>query len=243
MASEATRGPWDPDAQHGGPPAALLGRAIEELAQDLHITRMTVEFLRPIPIQRVEVNTRLLNRGRRVGRFEAVMCTDGIEVARASALGIRRKELAFERAKEEPICHPGGSKFLEFPFFSQPTGYHTSVELRTEDGKVGGGQKMAWIRMLVPLLPDEDPSPLQRILVAADCGHGLSSPLDWRRYIFINPDLTVYTSRPAEGPWIGLHASTDAGTLGIGLTKSRIWDEVGPLGYSQQALLIDPRKT
>ena len=24
--SELTRGPWDPDAQHAGPPAALLGR-------------------------------------------------------------------------------------------------------------------------------------------------------------------------------------------------------------------------
>jgi len=108
---------------------------------------------------------------------------------------------------------------------------------------VGDGQKMAWIRMRVALLPDEEPSPLQRVLVAADCGHGISSPLDWRRYVFINPDLTVYTSRPAQGPWIGLQASTDAGTLGIGLTQSRLWDERGPLGHSQQALLIDHRLT
>jgi hypothetical protein len=27
--SELTRGPWDPDAQHAGPPSALLARALE----------------------------------------------------------------------------------------------------------------------------------------------------------------------------------------------------------------------
>ena len=31
FATEATRGPWDPGAQHAGPPAALIGREIERL--------------------------------------------------------------------------------------------------------------------------------------------------------------------------------------------------------------------
>ena len=30
-ATEATRGPWDAGAQHGGPPSALVGYAIEEI--------------------------------------------------------------------------------------------------------------------------------------------------------------------------------------------------------------------
>ena len=29
VATELTRGPWNPDHQHAGPPAALLARAIE----------------------------------------------------------------------------------------------------------------------------------------------------------------------------------------------------------------------
>lgn len=32
--SELTRGPWDEDSQHAGPPAALLGRALERLPVD-----------------------------------------------------------------------------------------------------------------------------------------------------------------------------------------------------------------
>jgi hypothetical protein len=31
VATELTRGPWDPGAQHAGPPAALIGREIERL--------------------------------------------------------------------------------------------------------------------------------------------------------------------------------------------------------------------
>lgn len=29
----STAGPWSPEAQHGGPPAALLGRALERLPE------------------------------------------------------------------------------------------------------------------------------------------------------------------------------------------------------------------
>ncbi len=72
VATKATRGPWNPDSQHGGPPAALLGRASEALAPDFHITRLTIEFLRPVPIRLLELNSRTLTRGRSVGRFEAV---------------------------------------------------------------------------------------------------------------------------------------------------------------------------
>src|SRR5919108_4856364 len=34
LPTELTRGPWDPDAQHAGPPAALLGRAIERIGSE-----------------------------------------------------------------------------------------------------------------------------------------------------------------------------------------------------------------
>jgi hypothetical protein len=41
-----TAGPWTPDAQHGGPPAALLARSIERLEEsaDRVIGRYTMEL-------------------------------------------------------------------------------------------------------------------------------------------------------------------------------------------------------
>ena len=49
--TELTRGPWDPGAQHAGPPAALLARALErcEPRPGLQIGRVTVEILGPSP--------------------------------------------------------------------------------------------------------------------------------------------------------------------------------------------------
>ena len=45
----ATRGPWSPDAQHGGPVAALLCRGVEavESAMPLGVSRLTVELANP----------------------------------------------------------------------------------------------------------------------------------------------------------------------------------------------------
>jgi hypothetical protein len=47
VATELARGPWDPAAQHGGAPAALLMRAFEELpaGDGLMLSRVTYERL------------------------------------------------------------------------------------------------------------------------------------------------------------------------------------------------------
>src|SRR5918998_2969477 len=55
--SELTRGPWDPGAQHAGPPAALLGRAVE--LEGMHVGRITVEILRPVPLAPLAVTRRV----------------------------------------------------------------------------------------------------------------------------------------------------------------------------------------
>jgi hypothetical protein len=78
-ATELTRGPWDPGAQHAGPPAALLGRALEQLpeAAEFQISRLTYEILRSIPIAPVTVVARIVRPGRRVQMVEAELAVDG----------------------------------------------------------------------------------------------------------------------------------------------------------------------
>ncbi|HEY4777998.1 MAG TPA: acyl-CoA thioesterase domain-containing protein, partial [Solirubrobacterales bacterium] len=73
VATELTRGPWDPGAQHAGPPAALLGREIERLeaAEEFQVGRVTCEILRSVPIAPVAVSARVLRPGRRVQLVEA----------------------------------------------------------------------------------------------------------------------------------------------------------------------------
>jgi hypothetical protein len=63
--TELTRGPWGPDAQHAGPPAA---REVERLdgGDDRHVARITFEILRAVPIAPLRVEARIVRPGRSV---------------------------------------------------------------------------------------------------------------------------------------------------------------------------------
>ena len=93
LPTELTRGPWDPDSQHGGPPAALLGRAIERLegGEDFQVGRVTYEILRPVPLTPLEVRAEMPRPGRRVQMVEASLHAGEHEVIRARAWRSRRR--------------------------------------------------------------------------------------------------------------------------------------------------------
>ena len=91
------------------------------------------------------------------------------------------------------------------------------------------------------MLPGEEITPLQRVLVAADSGNGVSAALDWRRYLFINVDLTVHLHRMPEGEWVCLDAVTLPERNGVGIADTALFDERGPIGRATQTLLVDER--
>jgi hypothetical protein len=96
--------------------------------------------------------------------------------------------------------------------------------------------------MRYPLVPDEETGPLERVLVVADSGNGLSSELDITRWIFINPELTVHLHRMAVGEWICLDAGTTISTGGAGLATSVLYDLDGAVGVGAQSLLVTRRR-
>jgi Thioesterase-like superfamily len=103
------------------------------------------------------------------------------------------------------------------------------------------GPATAWLRMRQPLVAGEQPSPLQRVLTAADTGNGISVTLDWRRYLFINVDLSVHLERMPVGEWICLDAVTLPEPNGVGVADTLLFDERGRIGRALQTLLIAGR--
>src|SRR5690606_12736715 len=84
--SAHTRGPWDPQAQHGGPVAALVARAAEaEVGAGFTVTRLTIELQRPVPLEPLTVAARVTKPGRRVVRAEVdvAVAAGGDTVVRA----------------------------------------------------------------------------------------------------------------------------------------------------------------
>ncbi|MEW5854134.1 MAG: thioesterase family protein [Myxococcota bacterium] len=245
LPTDHTRGPWSAEHQHGGPPSALLARAIEQVPTGglpMLVTRMTVELLRAVPISPLTVRTEVLRPGKKVQLVGASLLSNDVELVRATALRIRTADVTFSFPPPPPP-HPlpdAATPFV-FPFFRERTGYHRAMEVRIARGTFGTGALTAWMRMLHPLLPDEKPTPLQRVMIAADSGNGLSVALDVSRYTFINPDLTVHLHRHPVGEWVCLDAVTLPEHHGVGLAQSALYDEQGPLGRSLQSLLLEAR--
>jgi hypothetical protein len=244
--TEWTRGPWDPRAQHASPPSALLGRAIEdcEPRPDLRIARITFEILGPVPIATLEVCAAVVRPGRRVELVEATMHADGAEIMRALAWRLAVADGGPAIGVDDPP--PAGPDGLTPDEVFFPTGhdvgYHSAMEWRfVSGGFMELGPAIAWMRMRHPLVADETPSPLQRVLGAADSGNGVSATVDFGRYLFINTDLSVFLHREPVGVWVCLDAHTVVEPNGTGLASSRLWDEQGPIGRGMQTLLVAPR--
>jgi hypothetical protein len=247
LPTDYTRGPWDAHSQHAGPPAALLGLAVEQRPggrQDMRVARLTYEIMRPVPIRPLTVATRVLRAGRSVELVEAVLTPDGgEEVMRATALLMKTApdsvpEVSPGRQVPGPVT-AGPKAFFPVPW---DHGYHTAMEVRFAAGSfLESGPATAWMRMRVPLIAGEEITPLSRVLTAADSGNGVSAELDFHRYVFINADLTVSLHRHPEGEWVCLDARTMVDTAGIGLAESALHDEKGPLGRSTQSLYVAAR--
>jgi hypothetical protein len=239
---ELTRGPWDPGAQHAGPLSALIGRALErcEPREGMRLGRVTFEILRPVPLEPLEVATRVVRPGRSVELLEATLSGPEGELVRARAWRLTPGELHLDESAGRTPPGPEAGRETDFFPTGEPVGYHTGMEYRfVTGGFLEPGPATVWMRMRVPLVEGEEPTQLQRILVAADSGNGVSAALDWRRYIFINTDLSVHMMREPSGDWVCLDAVTHVD--GLGLADTALWDEEGRIGRAVQTLLVRER--
>lgn len=246
--TDLTRGPWSPDAQHAGPPSALLGHAIErcEPREGFQIGRVAVEILGPVPVEPLTVEARVTRPGRSVELIEARLLSARGPVMKANAWRFKLSDPPLD-LPESVVPHgfrPGPDQAVGRSAFpsDQPIGFHTGIEYRFVEGSFATpGPAVCWIRLKYPIVAGTDPSPLERTLAAADSGNGVSATLDWAGYLFINTDLTVTLHRQPVGEWVCLDAVTYPQPHGIGLAESAIFDEHGPLGRSTQTLLVARR--
>ena len=246
-AGELTGGPWHPDHQHAGPPSALICRAVERAAADeglTHLSRLTVNLMRPAPIGECRIEVSEDNLSRNAGHFAGRLIAKGKDIARFTSLMQREADLpipektpghpgppAPKPVRESPavtMSFPGGGAF----------GYADLVENRVAEGQIFNGPCAVWFRMNHPLVKGETPSPYQRVAVAADSGNGISAALDFRKYVFVNCDLTINLFRRPAGEWICLKSRSLFGGNGCGLAESALYDEEGLIGRATQSLAV-----
>jgi len=240
--TQAAIGPWDPNALHGGPVAMLLARALESVegGEGMDVVRITVELLKPVTVTPLAIAGHVERPGRRVQLVGATVTSDGIELARARALRVRRADLGVDTPAEP--APPGPEGIEAGNVFPDLHAYFTlGVELRAIFGDpFAPGPASMWVRLKLPVVAGEEPSPLQRVAAAADFGNGISSVLDWTKHVFINPDLTIHLLRQPIGEWVAMDSRTEIGP-GYGLAQSTLFDHRGEIGRSLQSLYVDNR--
>jgi hypothetical protein len=244
--ADLARSPWSAETLHGGSVAALLARSVEACSptDGRQVTRLTVELMRPVPLVPLRVRAEVIRPGRKVQLVEASLWDGEAILATARALLLRTTDAPVpEGASASGPVVPGPENGRETPF---PRGdyealHNAGTEIRFVRGVFNEpGPATVWIRLRHPVVAGEQPSPLQRVAAAADFGNGVSAVLDFTRWVFVNPDLTVYLNRLPVGEWVCLEARTDVEGNGVGMAHSRLHDQLGSIGRSVQSLLLEP---
>ena len=243
IATEAALGPWSDQTLHGGPPAMLLARAIELFPadQEMFVSRLTVELLRPIGRTPLAVTTRLVRPGRKVQLVEASLWNGESESARATALRIRHSDVDVPPTVD-PLPHPDPESIDPWAGrWRRGNAYHViGVDIRGPEPGEGSAPGWAWFRLKLPLVPGEEPTPLIRICAAADFPNGISYVVDPRRTSFVNPDLSVFVIRPPVDEWVLVDARTWLEFGGTGMAEGALYDRRGRIGRSMQSLIVEP---
>jgi len=240
-----SRGPWSPDALHGGPVAALLaGEAQQALGPSTPVSRLTIDLERPVPLADLRISSKIVRPGRKVQVAEVeIHAADGTRLARATALGVRRAEAPLP----DGVLGPVGGVDLGIGDAEPPIMYRPDdLDYYHLDAMDWGGERWdgdvitTWMRLSVPVLAGREVSPLERVAAAADFMNGISSRLPFGEWVFINPDLTIAVHRAAVGEWIGVRAVTRLDPLGVGTAEADLFDEQGRVGHALQNLLVEP---
>ncbi len=240
--SAYTRGPWDADACHAGPPTGLMARASELLVGDKPLIRLLVEITRPIPMSGFRIGATISRTGRTVTTTSIELHDD--DRSYAIARGLHLAEADIGPVPSHHVEFTGPADAVPGPFPISPThglaSFADSLNVRYVPGLSygAGGETFMWAEAKVPLLADEEPSPFQMLCPLADCGNGISYHASTDDMAFVNADLVVSLHRPPHGSWIGSHAVSFWEPNGIGRADAELFDDTGSVGRAMQSVVL-----
>lgn len=250
--TELANAGWYEQGQHGGAFAALVAGHVEltvPTLSEMHVSRLTVEIFRVIPLVDLRIETEVIREGKRIQSVEArVYDPAGTLLSVATVQRLRVADLRAPDDARPPAGDLGRPDDADGEIgeawgvgdVGKVMFHRNAMEVREVFGgfseKGPGG---VWMRLKVPIIAGIEPTPLQRMVATADFCNGVSRGLDFNQWVFMNPDLTVHIARYPSGDWVGLSAESSYGDLGRGVATGTLWDLDGWLGRSTQSLYLD----
>lgn len=244
LANDTARGPWSADACHAGPVTAVIARALEPIAPSQQLTRLSVSFVRPVPVAGFRITTEVVRVGRAASTATARLTDMGGKLcAKAKSLHLATYDpVDFPTAPSTgPDIADAGTAEWPFPVAAHGLPFFSSgIEIKLPPGEDNGpGPTTMWMRT-VGILDGEQPSSFQRLCPLADCGNGISRNSDIRENTCVNPDLTIVVVRQPESEWLASEAQSFWEPNGIGMSHSMLYDTKGLIGTALQTLIVRP---
>jgi hypothetical protein len=237
-------GPWDPTMQHGSAPSALVTYLAETMPTPapMDVVRVTVDLMRPVPVAPLTFETQVVREGRKIQLCGVTLFANGVPVVRGTVLKIRnvQPELPPDVGGPE-VTWPDVDNSPELPQRGRNP-FLSGLTMRGAHGDfLTPGPGAIWFRMNRPFISGATTSQVMRAVIASDFSNGTSSPLDFRKFTYLNADLTVSLSRPPVGEWILLDAESWLGADGAGIAAAKLADSEGYFGRAIQSLVIEAR--
>ncbi len=235
------RSPWSDGMMHGRLLAGLLADAMERAhgEPDFQFARLTVDLFRAPPMSPVAVATKVVRDGRRIRSVDGTVTCDGTEVARGSAVLLRRAEVPAGTVWSPPAWtapHPDDIEPVE--------GRGGMAIWETRPISRGGfgsvAQKRTWLRELRPLVSGQPLSPFVRAAVAADFANPFANSGD-AGLQYINADITLYLHRLPQSDWLGFEVTSHQAAEGVAVGHCAMYDTTGPIGQSTVCAVANPR--
>lgn len=245
MGNAPARGPWSAEHCHAGPVTGLLARSVEQLVgMERMLVRLTVDFIRPLPMQGFTIQTQLTRDGRRTATATATLIDQNERVcATATSMHILKNEIGEVKTAVVPKLPFKNLTFSSFPIkeslHDQPMFSHFAEVAYPEGEDSTIGPTTLWMKTL-PLLADEAPTFFQRLCPLADCGNGFSRNANLSEMGFVNTDLTILAHRQTTAEWLASSAISHWHSHGIGMAQAVIQDEDGPVATALQSLILTP---
>jgi acyl-coenzyme A thioesterase PaaI-like protein len=240
--NEIAQGGWGPTLG-GQVVGGLLARTVELKVDDPDLVpaRLTVDILRRVATEPVQVSAEVVRVGRRMQALDAVMTQHDEIVARAGVLFLRRSDQPAEMPWTTPVQMP--------PLPAEPAVFDDSIPMfikpygRTEPGPgmvwQHDGPRYAWVREIRDLVDGETMSPFVRAAMAVDVTASMSN-FTTSGLGFINADFTLTLCRLPIGPYIGLASLTHASAGGIATGTAAVYDAHGPIGAGVTTSAANP---
>lgn len=238
-----TGGAWRTTEQHMAPAAGLLINELMryEPREDMHYSRFAFEILGTIHFDEVEIKVETLRPGRTIELVQAEMFVQGRVCIRLSAWRLMTGDSTPVAVIHDETMRPIDECVEGNQLQDWNGGWIASLTTRHDPDLVRKpGRYKLWMTHPYDLVEGEKTDPMVKILSMADTANGVAPAMDPSSsgFGFPNIDMQLHLYRQPTGSWLGVDATVNVGTEGVGLTSAVLSDENGPFGRSEQILTI-----